>query len=457
MNIRKLAIAALLAFPLGSSFAQLPVQVTGLMKKQTISPVKLFKVIEGRSVEIASATPGNTGKFGFIFYPEYEGLYVIGTGIAGSPSGNYKFYFKGGEQLGLSLLDSTYVLTGKQNSKENLLLTQWHEVLKPVEIKSVTFMSSFVDFFPTLEEVAEKSKTFMVGKTSGNVNFDRQMKSFMELDLAMFATNFLQTPRGAHPSSEEFSPYFDEMKALRFSKYTGNIYRYPWGQRTLLGMINANMNQGKIKYVRGMEGVKTLISFVANDTLKADVILDAASKIKVYKDYKELNDTYQKYVVTKSQKVKNMDILSGLAQLNPGDMAYNFSYPDNKGKVISLGDLKGKVVLIDVWATWCGPCKAEIPYLKKLEEEFKGTDLSVVSVSFDELEDKEKWIQMIKDEKLGGTHLFAGGWADFAQYYKIRGIPRFMVYDREGKIVTVDAPRPSNPALKALLEKTLAK
>lgn len=457
MNIKKLALAALLALPFGKSFAQLPVEVTGLIKKETISPVKLFKVTEGRSVEIASSTPGNTGKFGFIFYPEYEGLYVIGTGIPGSPSGNYKFYFKGGEHLGLSLLDSTYVLTGKQNSKENLLLTQWHEVLKPVEIKSVTFMSTFVDFFPTLEEVSEKAKTFMKGKTSGNAKFDRQMQSLIDLDLATYATNFLQTPRGAHPSYEEFSPYFDEMKALKFSKNTGNLYRYPWGQRTLLGMINVNMKQDQIKYEKGMEGVKTMISFVANDTLKADVILEHASRIKVYKDYKELNDTYQKYVVTKSQKVKNMDILSGLAQLNPGDMAYNFSYPDNKGKTVSLSDLKGKVVLIDVWATWCGPCKAEIPFLKKLEEEFKGTDLSVVSVTFDEVEDKEKWIQMIKNDNLGGTHLFAGGWGDFAQYYKIRGIPRFMVYDREGKIVTVDAPRPSNPALKTLIEKTLAK
>lgn len=457
MNIKKLALAALLVLPFGAAYAQLPVEVTGVIKKQNISPVKLFKVTEGKSVEIASTTPANGGKFGFIFYPEYEGLYVIGTGIPGSPGGNYKFYFKGGEKLGISLLDSTYTLTGKQNSKENLLLTQWHEALKVVENKSVNYISTFVDFFPDLEAISEQSKTFMKGRTSGNAKFDGQMKSFMEWDLALYATNFLQTPRGAHPSIEEMSPFYDGLKAVGFSKNTTGLYGYPWGQRTLISLIHHNMNQEKIKYDKGLEGLKTMISFVDNDTLKADVILDYASKIKVYKEYKEVNDTYQKLVVTKSQKVKNMDILSGLAQLSPGDMAYNFSYPDNKGNTVTLGDLKGKVVLIDVWATWCGPCKAEIPYLKKLEEEFKGTDLSVVSVTFDELEDKDKWIQMIKDDQLGGTHLFAGGWGDFAQYYKIRGIPRFMVYDKEGKIVTVDAPRPSNPALKALLKETLAK
>jgi hypothetical protein len=63
---------------------------------------------------------------------------------------------------------------------------------------------------------------------------------------------------------------------------------------------------------------------------------------------------------------------------------------------------------------------------------------------------------MIKDENLGGLQLFATGWGDIAKYYKITGIPRFMVFDRNGKIVTIDSPRPSNPELKKLLEKTLA-
>ncbi|ULT28044.1 hypothetical protein KUH03_16430 [Sphingobacterium sp. E70] len=85
-----------------------------------------------------------------------------------------------------------------------------------------------------------------------------------------------------------------------------------------------------------------------------------------------------------------------------------------------------------------------------------GTDVQVVSISVDEEKDKVKWLKMIKDEQLGGLQLFASGWGDFAKYYKITGIPRFMVFDRQGKVVTIDSPRPSNPELKQLLEKVLA-
>ncbi|HWW42102.1 TlpA disulfide reductase family protein [Pedobacter sp.] len=457
--IKKLFGAALIVGMTSSAFAQLPVEITGLLKKQRLAPVKLFKVEEGKPVEISTSTPGSKGNFGFIFYPEYEGLYVIGTGTVGSPNDNYKFYFKGGEKLSLSILDSSYVLNGKLNSKENVVLTQWHDFVNPLEQKAINFMknqSTFVDFFPKLEEISAKTKGFLAGKATGNAKFDRNMKQYMAWDMASYATNFLNTPRSAHPSVEEYSPYYSTLKAKDFAGSAASVYSNPWGIRTLSGLISVNMRQENIKYSRGIEGVKNNLVFLPNDTLKGDFILDHAAGYKNYSDYKELIDTYGKYVITPSQKKRNLEILAPLAQLKPGDAAFAFSYPDKDGKTVKMSDLKGKVVLVDVWATWCGPCKAEIPHLKKLEEEMKGTDVQVVSISVDEAKDKDKWLKMIKDDQLGGLQLFATGWSDIAKYYKINGIPRFMVFDKEGKIVTIDSPRPSDPALKVLLEKTLA-
>ena len=101
--------------------------------------------------------------------------------------------------------------------------------------------------------------------------------------------------------------------------------------------------------------------------------------------------------------------------------------------MVSLSDFKGKVVLVDVWATWCGPCRQQIPYLKKLEEEMHGTDVVFGGVSVDESKDKQKWLDFIKTEGLKG------------------------VFDKKGNIVSVDAPRPSSPELKKMLENELKK
>jgi len=457
MNIKQILSVAMLSLTTCAAFAQEPVVVTGVLKKQAAKPVKVFKVEEGRALEIASIKASAKGNFGFKFYPEYEGFYVIGTGDPGSPNENYKFYFKGGEQLSLSILDSTYVLNGKLNSKENMVLTQWHDLVKPIAYKSNNFLSTFVDFFPQLEEIAAKTKGFLTGKATGNPKFDKAMKQNMAWDMAGYATNFLFTPRSAHPTVEEYTPYYATLKATDFAKNTSSLYAQPWGARTLNSLIQTNMQQGGVKRSTGVESVTNRLNYIPNDTLKGDFILNVATSYKTFAEFKELMDKYGKYVVTKSQKKKSMDIMAPLALLKEGDAAYNFSFPDKNGQTVTMAGLKGKVVLVDVWATWCGPCKAEIPHLKKLEEEMKGRDVSVVSISVDEAPDKDKWLKMVNGENLGGLQLFASGWGDLAQYYKIKGIPRFMVFDKQGKIVTVDAPRPSDPKLKTLLEKTLLK
>ncbi|WKK64679.1 redoxin family protein [Lutimonas zeaxanthinifaciens] len=142
-----------------------------------------------------------------------------------------------------------------------------------------------------------------------------------------------------------------------------------------------------------------------------------------------------------------------LIGLKKGDPSPGFSYPDQYGKNVSLEDLKGKFVYIDVWATWCGPCKKEIPFLKEMDEEYKGKNIAFVSLSIDKMENKDKWLKMIEDEDLKGIQLLADNdWnSDFVTSYNIRGIPRFILLDDKGNIINSNAPRPSDPNLKELL------
>ena len=129
------------------------------------------------------------------------------------------------------------------------------------------------------------------------------------------------------------------------------------------------------------------------------------------------------------------------------------------GKQVALSDFKGKVVYVDVWATWCGPCNAEIPHLIKLEEAYHNNpNIVFMSVSVDKQKDFEKWKKMLTDKGMGGVQLFAGDRSDeIMKPYKITGIPRFMLFDKEGRVVDADAPRPSSGEIKALLDATLKK
>ncbi|OOG63718.1 TlpA disulfide reductase family protein [Flavobacterium sp. A45] len=134
-----------------------------------------------------------------------------------------------------------------------------------------------------------------------------------------------------------------------------------------------------------------------------------------------------------------------------------FDYLNYAGGQTKLEDLKGKYVYIDVWATWCGPCRQEIPFLQEIEKKYHGKNITFVSISIDKLKDQEKWRAMVKDKSLGGVQLFADNdWnSKFITDYKITGIPRFILIDPKGIIVKADAVRPSSPDLVKELDSLL--
>ncbi len=137
------------------------------------------------------------------------------------------------------------------------------------------------------------------------------------------------------------------------------------------------------------------------------------------------------------------------------------NYENFDGTKTSLDDLKGNYVYIDIWATWCGPCKREIPHLQKLVEKFKGKNIKFVSISVDDArrnggsraKAKEKWKAMVKSKNMGGIQLFSdAGWESyFVRAFGVRSIPRFLLIDKEGNVLKTNALRPSNPNLEIYL------
>ncbi len=163
------------------------------------------------------------------------------------------------------------------------------------------------------------------------------------------------------------------------------------------------------------------------------------------------NDSmFFKYLETNYEKMH--DNLVRFAKGNQSPVFNN--YENYNGGKTSLSDLKGKYVYLDIWATWCKPCKDEIPALKILEQDFHDKNIAFVSISVDKQEAYETWRTMVKDMDLKGIQLFADNnfESEFITEYGINAIPRFILLDTNGNIVDADADRPSNPKLRELFE-----
>lgn len=130
---------------------------------------------------------------------------------------------------------------------------------------------------------------------------------------------------------------------------------------------------------------------------------------------------------------------------------------DTTGKNFTFENWKGKYIYIDFWATWCGPCIQEIPHLKKLEHDYGDKNIVFVSISMDRENDRQKWVDFIDKEKLGGIQVWldAANNKQISKALNILQIPRFVLLDDQGRIVDPNAARPSDSRIRIQLDMLL--
>jgi peroxiredoxin len=148
------------------------------------------------------------------------------------------------------------------------------------------------------------------------------------------------------------------------------------------------------------------------------------------------------------------DMVAKLNVLAVGALAPGFTQNTPQGKPVSLSDYRGKYVLVDFWASWCGPCRAESPAIAKVYQQYKSRKFDVLGVSLDKPDSRAKWLKAIADDHLPWTQVsdLRGFDNQVARLYGVRGIPQNYLIGPDGRIVAINL---KGEALNATLAKLL--
>ena len=432
-----------------------PAIIEGTNGRDFKGPLILFKVEDGEKVECASSKLYADDKFAFAVPSCPEGFYYISDTFY-----RWRFtrvYLKPGDHLNLTLKDRGAFVINK-SSPENSILEKWRNLSAPLEGPTeLTDTTTYRSYFSLLEMMLPKTNAFKKSIATSNQRFNGMMKALVDYEIDKWAVELMRGPHSGYPTPDQVPAYFKHI--LNEPRWFKNTFLLQDGFGLVLMRSYAFVKQyvlGDRSRPGGAAYLNKALSFFENDTLKGVYLADNLNQFRGYEAFVEVTDPNKHLLLTSRTKAKYFQQLKSVSGSAKNVRAYNFQYPDTKGKLVSLQSLKGKLVVVDLWATWCAPCKAEIPSLEKLQEEFKHEAVAFVSISIDGLSGKQKWLDFVKEKSLGGVQLYTSGEQDLMEFYNIGSIPRFLVIDQNGQLVSADAPRPSSPELKDLILKTLS-
>jgi peroxiredoxin len=207
-------------------------------------------------------------------------------------------------------------------------------------------------------------------------------------------------------------------------------------------MSKGNIDEAKkveIDYTATMDNMKVFTKNFVKEHSKSVVsayltLVQLAPQL----DGAELDSLITKFPAEISQSdyvIKLKEMTAGMKKTAVGAIAPDFTMNDPSGKPISLSSLRGKVVLIDFWASWCGPCRKENPNVVALYQKFHAKGFEILGVSLDK--SKEEWVKAIQQDQLNWQHVSdLQFWQNSAaRLYSVNAIPQSYLLDRDGKII----------------------
>lgn len=280
-------------------------------------------------------------------------------------------------------------------------------------------------------------------------------------------TNLIEIDIRLRPNSRDFaedytvkySPASSQMKEYMFKMNNGliNIYNYTSRADSIMQQGPGSGIADSLYEIARMEGLKlhdyTLkaidesnnpaltifelgyYQYVSESTPYGLPLINNDQRMAILNTTTERFPEHKAAASIRAQTAKAIQDMKDASWI--GKEAPDFSLPNTSGQPISLKSFRGKYVLVDFWASWCKPCRDENPNVVQAYQQFKSRNFTVLGVSLDQPGQKDKWVEAIRQDELGWTHVSdLKFWeSEVVPLYRISGIPYNVLVDPEGKII----------------------
>ena len=427
--------------------------IEGAVESRSAKQVLLYSYKHGNLKLMEQQEITGAGSFNFELQPEEAGFYLIGS----NEDALFPLYVEKGGKMSVKIGRDRLEM-GNTSDEANQWLYDWED--QTVAAREHAYLQAYIpqgrtvgyeEFFKELTALSKAQQQYAAKlKDCGDKKLADLLTFKSEADLNFYALSYLKTNGRNLPDSVELCDYYQQMQPDKLFQDL-KILDIPYAGQMLDTYVWYLHKDKKLE-----EGEKFDYTCLKEKDLQQEYLLNAAKSFKFHDEYRELFSELDGEILTPIFEQRMKLIEKDLKWSAPGVSAPDFKGYGPDSAAISLSDFKGKVLVVDVWATWCVPCRRMMPYFVELENEFKNQGVEFLSVCMGVSIERELWLEMLGKQKLPGHHCFIASWTgDFAKNYKVTGVPRYMVFDRQGRIVSVNAPKPNKPGLKEMILHTL--
>jgi len=450
--MRKLIVCAALICGLGSSLPGLANEGEKTVVKGTLSvqqgTASLF--IRDFSMIKKGMTSFANGSFNMEISLGAPAFYILTTNDPVVKA--FNLYLKPGDDIFVTVKDKQVVLSGKGSKLNQFYL----DLSRKYDYKNSQY---------TAKEVYENRVKAI------NACAIEEVKSAKPNLLGYTQGEYLDVVFGPYMESK-VAGEVDEINKIKFDDFNLNLVPeivsyYNW-YKTINEIMYAKMEAGKLTVSNSNTWIADFGKTIGNQELREAYVVKLVDFALLEEDVFKVKN-YAKEAMSLLKDPSNISKINAITGRVDKLTRYNNALPGTDfsqatflkpdGTKAKISDYKGKYILIDIWSTWCHPCVAEMPFLKKLEHEMEGEAVVFLSLNGDVKD--EYWQNFMKKRNLTGNQIkMEKGLAldPFFNQIGKTGIPRFVIIDKEGKMVNAKCcQRPSNPVLRVYLNELLSK